>query len=233
MSARVSVPSYVTPGTYLENLRFIDERTDVRNVELLFFIYDDDTKALLRSESARIAEYSDCFGFTVHMPDEIAASHEEILEATAGFASAFIIHPPRNDQGIPAFTRLFDKWRFCYGADRFLLENTRLDRFIPADAAFRHSRLGPPRLCADIGHLRMEGVDPVAWVAQRADRIAELHVHGFDGNRDHVAFGSDEPWVAGLGPFASAFGGIVELEMFSWPELEPAIATLRNAWGLR
>jgi len=233
VSARVSVPSYVMPGTYLDNIRFIDERTDVRDVELLFFIYDDDTKALLRSESGRIAAYSDRFGFTVHMPDEIGASHEEILEATADYASSFVIHPPRNDPGIPGFIRLFDEWRLRYGADRFLLENTRLDRFVPADAAFLDSKLGLPRLCADIGHLRMEGADPVDWVARRADRIAELHVHGFDGNKDHSAFGGDEPWVAGLAPFASAFGGIVELEMFSWPELEPAIATLRKAWGLR
>lgn len=233
MSARVSVPSYVLPGTYLENLRFLDEHTDVRNVELLFFIYDPDTQALLRSESGRIAEYSDRFGFTVHMPDEIAASHEEILEATAGFASSYVIHPPRHDPDIPAFLSLFDEWRLRYGARRFLLENTRLDRFAPADAAFRDSKLGLPRLCADIGHLRMEGVDPVVWVTERADRIAELHVHGFDGIKDHVTFGGDEAWIAGLAPFASTFGGIVELEMFSWPELEPAIASLRKAWGLR
>ena len=116
MSARVSVPSYVTPGTYLENLRFIDEHTDVRNVELLFFIYDDDTRSLLFSESERIAAYSDRFGFTVHMPDEIAAGHEEILEATACFASSFVIHPPKSDSGNSPFLRLFDDWRLRYGA---------------------------------------------------------------------------------------------------------------------
>ncbi|PKL09268.1 MAG: hypothetical protein CVV51_04675 [Spirochaetae bacterium HGW-Spirochaetae-7] len=232
MSARVSVPSYVTPGTYLENLRFIDEHTDVRNVELLFFIYDDDTRSLLFSESERIAAYSDRFGFTVHMPDEIAGSHEEILEATACFASSFVIHPPKSDPGISPFLRLFDEWRLRYGADRFLLENTRLDRFNRADAAFVDSKLGLPRLCADIGHLCVEGVDPVAWVTEHSDRIAELHVHGFDGSHDHVPFGTDERWIAGLAPFASTFRGTVELELFSWQELEPAIALLRQAWRL-
>jgi len=232
MSATISVPSYVIPGTYLENIRFIAEHTDIRNVELLFFMYDEDTRALMRAEMPQLKAAGSGLGFTVHMPDEIAASHEEILEATADCASSFVIHPPRHDQDIPAFLGLFDEWRLRYSASRFLLENTRLDRFMPADAAFRDSKLGLPGLCADIGHLRMEGADPVAWVTERADRIAELHVHGFDGIKDHVTFGADEPWLAALAPFASTFGGIVELEMFTWPELEPAIAALRKAWRL-
>lgn len=230
MSFRVSVPSYVMPGTYIENLRFLEENTDQRDVELLFFMYDDDARNLLKAEAAGIAEYSRRFGFTVHMPDSIDASHEEILEATAGYASSYIIHPPRTAPEIPAFVAVLDEWRGRYGERRFLLENTRLEQFDAAERALRDSCYGRPQLCADIGHLRMEGADPAAWVAERADRIAELHVHGFDGTKDHVPFLAGEAWLEALAPFARTFLGIVELELFSWPELQDAAAILRNAW---
>jgi hypothetical protein len=43
----LTVPSWVTPGTHLENLLFIDDTDDTKTiggVELLFFIYDDSVR---------------------------------------------------------------------------------------------------------------------------------------------------------------------------------------------
>jgi hypothetical protein len=231
MSARLSVPSYVLPGTYVENLRFLDERTAQRDVELLFFIYDDDARALLKAERRDIESYSPRFGFTVHMPDAVEASHEEILEATAGYASSFVIHPPRVDDRLSDFVYLMDEWRGRYGPDRFFLENTVLTRFDTANRALADSEYGPPRLCADIGHLRVEGVEPSAWVAERAGRISELHVHGYDGERDHIPFAAGERWLSDLSPFARSFSGVIEMELFAWAELDAAAAILRDAWG--
>lgn len=231
MSAIVSVPSYVIPGTYLENVRFIIEHSDIRNVELLFFMYDDDTRALMRAEMPQLKAAGSRPGFTVHMPDTIQDWHEEILEATSDFAASYIIHPPRTSGELAGFVSLFNAWRSRYGESRFLLENTRLSCFQPADDALRDSPGGPAPLCADIGHLRMEGVDPAAWVAPRAGRIRELHVHGFDGETDHVPFAPDEPWIASLTPFMTGFDGIVELELFSWADLQPAIDIVRRIWG--
>jgi len=230
VSPRLSVPSYVLPGTYVENLRFLDQQTDQRDVELLFFIFDDEARSLMRAEIRDIASYSPRFGFTVHMPDTIAAAHEEILEATAGFSSNFIIHPPRTEPELPGFIALLDEWRGRYGEDRFLLENTRLANFYAADSALLESRYGPPGICADIGHLRMEGVEPSAWVAARAGRIAEMHVHGFDGTRDHVPFQSGEGWLDAMAPFARGFAGIIEMELFSWAELKTAREILKAHW---
>lgn len=232
MGARLSVPSYVIPGTYLENLRFLEANTDCRAVELLFFMYDDGTSALLAAERAGLEGYAARFALTVHMPDEIAPAHEEILEATAGYARAYVIHPPRRAEALPAFSGLFDAWRKRYGAGRMLLENTRLEPFEAAEAALRESPLGPPFLCADLGHLRMEGVEPSSWVAARAGRIRELHVHGYDGSSDHVPFHPGEPWLESMAPFARGFDGAIEVELFSWAEQEPARAALRDAWGL-
>jgi len=232
MSLRLSVPSYVIPGTYVENLRFLEANTAQRDVELLFFIYDDDARALLRAEARDIASFAPRFGFTVHLPDSIAPEHEEILEATAAYASSFVVHPPRGPEGMAAFVATLEAWRGRYGQDRFLLENTRLALLYAAEEALAASRLGLPRLCADIGHLLMEGEEPSAWVAARADRISELHVHGFDGRKDHVPFGPGEAWIGAMAPFARDFDGIVEVELFSWPDQESAQAALRTGWGL-
>jgi hypothetical protein len=204
----------------------------MRNMELLFFMFDDDTEALMKAEIPVIASYRPQWNFTVHMPDTVSPSHGIILEYTADIASSFIIHPPREDAGIPAFVALLDAWRTRYGKDRFLLENTVLSRFEPADAALGASRYGKPRLCADVGHLRMEGLNPSAWIAEKAGRIDELHVHGFDGTKDHVPFAPGEPWIDELAAFARSFAGIIEMELFSWAELEPSMAALRTAWAL-
>ncbi|OHD25131.1 MAG: hypothetical protein A2Y38_05215 [Spirochaetes bacterium GWB1_59_5] len=230
MSLRLSVPSYVLPGTYVENLRFLDEKTSQRDVELLFFIFDEEARALMRAELREIASYSPRFGFTVHMPDTVEAAHEEILEATAGFSTNFIIHPPRTESELPGFVALLDEWRGRYGENRFLLENTRLAAFHAAELALLESKYGPPRLCADIGHLRMEGVEPSAWVTARASRIAEMHVHGFDGARDHVPFQAGEAWLDAMAPFARGFSGIIEIELFSWADLASASAILKAHW---
>jgi len=232
MRPRLSVPSYVIPGTYLENLRFLEERTDCRAVELLFFMYDDETAALLAAERAGLRDYASRFAYTVHLPDEIAPAHEEILEATADYAEGYVVHPPRRAQALPAFVGLLNAWRARYGEQRLRLENTRLTAFEAAEAALRDSSLGPPCLCADLGHLLMEGVEPSAWVAARAERVRELHVHGYDGRSDHVPFGPEEAWLAALAPFARGFQGPIEVELFSWAEQDVARAILRDAWGL-
>lgn len=223
----ISVPSYVIPGTYAENLRFLADKTEVDGVELLFFMYDEEVRSLMRSEIAEIRQFRSRFAYTVHMPDSIAAEHEEIIETTRDIAGTYVIHPPREDTGLAVFTRLMDDWRSRYGKDAFILENTRVSRFDAAEAALSDSPYGLPPVCADIGHLRMEGYDPGVWLAAKAGRVAELHLHGFDGRSDHVPFGPDEPWLASLLPYLRDFAGVVELELFAWDQLQSVIPILR------
>jgi sugar phosphate isomerase/epimerase len=225
---KLSVPSYVIPGSYAENLRFLADKTDVDGVELLFFMYDDEIRALMLAEMAEIRLFRSRFAYTVHMPDNIAREHEEIIETTRDIAGAYIIHPPREDSGLELFVRLMDDWRGRYGKDAFILENTRLARFDAAEAVLRDSRYGLPPVCADIGHLRMEGQDFMAWLAAKAGRVAELHLHGFDGRCDHVPFGADEPWLEALLPYLHGFTGVVELELFAWDQLQSVIPLLRS-----
>ncbi len=232
MSFRISVPSYVIPGTYKENLDFLHKNSSCRAVELLFFFYDEDAKALLKRELAEIRAYSTSFLFTVHMPDEVLLEHEELILATTDFTEHYIIHPPRNKNAMAEFASVMDKWRESHGTERFLLENTRLYNFNLAEKAMASSVFGPMPLCADIGHLLMEGCCPAEWVAERADRIKEIHVHGFDGAKDHVLFTGNEAWLRDLAPFVRNFNGVIEIELFSWAEQLAAQSMLAKAWSL-
>ncbi len=223
---RLSVPSYVVPGTYLENLAWLKARTAMRQVELLFFIYDGDTKALLQAELEGLREYRRDFGYSAHLPDEVRPEHEELIQAIDGIVESYVVHPPRDLGSLPAFSALMDAWRQRYGQSRFFLENTRLSLFEAADEALASSRFGRPPLCADLGHLVMEGADPSAWLESRIERVAEFHIHGYDGASDHVPFSGDEAWFKGLDGVFKGFAGTVEIELFSWPEIEPALKAL-------
>ncbi|HPE36717.1 MAG TPA: cobamide remodeling phosphodiesterase CbiR [Spirochaetales bacterium] len=225
---RLSVPSYVIPGTYAENLRWLEANTDQRQVELLFFMYDDDVEALFARELPELTDARRQFSFTAHLPDPLLPGQRSLVERLDGLAESFVVHPPRDRSGIPAFTRLLDEWRATFGQRRFFLENTRLADFEPADAALAESAYGPPPLCADLGHLAMEGRDPAVWTLSRADRVAEIHAHGWNGRNDHVPFGPNEPWLAGLADFLKGFPGVIELELFSWHELEPCLNLMRG-----
>jgi sugar phosphate isomerase/epimerase len=223
----LSVPSYVIPGTYAENLRFLADKAGVDGVELLFFMYDEEIRTLMLAEIDEIRQFSSRFAYTVHMPDSIFPQHEDIIEATRDIAGSYVIHPPREDAGLDAFVRLMDDWRGRYGRDAFILENTRVARFNAAEAVLEESRYGLPPVCVDIGHLRMEGFDPMAWLETKSGRVAELHLHGFDGKSDHVPFRADEPWLSDLLPYLHGFAGVLELELFAWDQLQAVIPILR------
>ncbi|TFG83917.1 MAG: AP endonuclease [Spirochaetales bacterium] len=222
----LSVPSYVIPGTYLENLQWLEANSAIRHVELLFFIFDEEASTLLSRELAGLREYSEAFRFTAHLPDRLVPGHERLVENLAGFVDAFVTHPPPPVKDQSDFVSLINAWRRRYGVDRFLLENTRLSWFEPTDSAFLDSTLGSPHVCADLGHLLLEGVDPVTWTGHYADRITEIHLHGLSEGRDHVSFNGSEEWFNRMEPFFRIFQGIAEIELFSWADLQPALLAL-------
>lgn len=225
---KISVPSYVVPGGYEHNLRWLLAETDQRRVELLFFMYDDDTRAVLRDELPAIEELSTSFAYTAHLPDRIEAAHEELLASIDGFCESYVVHPPRDGSELAGFSRLLDAWRGRYGAERFFLENTRLTAFEAADRRLADSAYGPPPICADLGHLVLEGRDPARWLAEYGGRAREIHIHGHADGKDHSRLRGDEAWLRSVAPFISGFGGIVEIELFSWEEADEARRILRR-----
>lgn len=218
----LSVPSWVVPGTYLENLRFLDGHDGIAGVELLFFLYDEGVRAELDAQADGIRAFSRRFRFTAHLPDRVEPAHEELVARLSPFVDSFVVHPPKESSSAAAdaFARLLRSWADRWG-DRFFLENTqggRLEAVAPLLPDFP--------LCLDTGHALLEGKDPAALAEAWGKRVREIHLHAVDEGAaavdgrlpDHRPLKAGKPWLDRLLPFLASFGGVVDLEVFSWAE---------------
>jgi sugar phosphate isomerase/epimerase len=222
-------PSWVIPGTYAENLRFLEDKKEIAGVELLFFIYDDETRAQLDSEWNEICRYKERFIFTAHLPEKLLGEHEELVARLAPLVRHFIVHPPRENPA--ALARLLKEWGKRYGA-LFLAENITpglLEALLP--------HLGEDELlCMDTGHLLLDGKNPANFFNTYGKRIGEIHLHGLDREQaardgrlpDHRRLRGDEAWLLELLPPLKDYRGIINLEVFSWEEVRTGIEVLRN-----
>jgi hypothetical protein len=240
---RITVPSWVIPGTYRENLDFLAGKDEITGVELLFYIYDDETKAMLRDEWDVIVQYAQRFTYTVHLADRILAEHGELVEKLLPLSRNFIVHPyPAGES--KAEKLLLDSWVALYGnrgkltedlgaLSPFIIENTHsgwqeaLLPLLPADTG----------LVMDTGHLLLENRNPAAFFRQYGERIQEIHLHTVDAEAaardkrlvDHRPLKAGEAWFKEFAPLLKTFTGMVNLELFSWDEAAASIAALREA----
>jgi hypothetical protein len=238
MSA-IIVPSWVIPGTYLENLRFLEDKDRVSGVELLFFLYDEEIKTMLDNEWEGILRHRERFVFTAHLPDPLLPgqadlSPRELVERLAPFTRHFILHPgPAETAG--ELAALVNGWAAEFSRCRFLAENTApglLDALLP----YLDDRVG---ICMDTGHLLLEGIEPAVWFARRRDRIAEIHLHGVDRDKaaidgrlqDHRPIAADAAWFKRLRPLLEEFRGVINMEVFSWEEARESIAAFNGGSG--
>ena len=229
----LSCPSFIIPGTYLDNLLRVRETGLVDSVELLFFLFDGETEELLNREIDGIREASGEVGITVHLPDDLGPDHETIVEMTSDFARHYVVHPaPADEEG---FVRTVSRWRINYG-DRFLLENliersfdSLLERF---DAAAERSREekppGPMPVCCDTGHLLVRRESPAGFLDRYGERVREIHLHGLDEGWDHNPFLPNEPWFVDLAPGLEEFEGIVNIEVFKEAHLNKVLEAMRS-----
>jgi hypothetical protein len=225
----LSVPSWVIPGTYAENLRFLETQQEIRGVELLFFIYNDETKAQLDSEWDEIRRYSEHFVFTAHLPELLLAAHSELVAQLAPMVRHFIVHP--NPKDPVAQVRLLEGWTKDHGA-LFLMENTN-PGLLEAQLLHMDKNTG---LCMDTGHLLLDGKNPADFFAANCERIKEIHLHAVDREQaaidgrlaDHRRLRRNEPWLLGLLPLLNDYRGVINLEVFSWEEAKAGVEIFRK-----
>jgi hypothetical protein len=217
----LSVPSYVIPGTYLQNVRYLESFPEIQAVELLFYLYDPQSRELLLREKEGLAARRGRFSFSVHLPDDLKPEHAELVELTRGLAERYILHPPPS--GERDFLALVQSWRAEYG-EVFLLENL-------IDRAFETLAAGLPDLplCMDTGHLLLNGGGIGEFLRRYGPRLREIHLHGVRQAADHRPFGAAEPWLRELEPFLRRFTGVVNLEVFSLADVRECLGALRSA----
>ncbi|MDR0563303.1 MAG: AP endonuclease [Spirochaetaceae bacterium] len=225
----ITVPSWVIPGSYLENLSFLKDKPAVQGVELLFFIYDQEVKALLDAESAELEAYTQRFTFTAHLPDALQEAHEELVTRLFPLVRHYVLHPGLEEHR-ERQAKIMLSWFERFGPQRFLLENTApglLEGILP--------RLPPETpLCMDTGHLLLEGKRPAVFFKHYRERIQEIHLHGIDRAAsaadkrlpDHRSLASKAPWFQELVPELAEFTGVINLEVFSWEEVQSSLTVL-------
>jgi hypothetical protein len=234
-NACLTVPSWVIPGNYVENLHFLNNKTEINGVELLFFLYDDEIDAQLKTEWEGIQKYAGRFVFTAHLPDVLLPEHEELAARLAPLVRHFIVHPGLPEDA-PALGALINDWAEKYPRRRpehrrFLAENTlpgRLEALMP----YLNEETG---ICMDTGHLLLEGKSPAAFLKNYGARVGEIHLHGLNREKavldgrlpDHRPVQSGDPWLRELFPQLKEFSGIVNTEVFSWEEAAASIDAVK------
>jgi sugar phosphate isomerase/epimerase len=224
----LSVPSWVIPGTYAENLRFLVDKKEIQGVELLCFLYDDEIKTQLDSEWEEILRYAKRFVFTAHLPELLLPVHSELVARLVPLVRHCVVHPAAENPETQV--RLLTEWQERYGA-RFLAENTKSGLL---EAMLRLPETNV-EICMDTGHLLLDGKNPADFFASYRERIGEIHLHSTDSKQaaidgrltDHRRLRGDEGWLLELFPLLEDYTGVINLEVFSWEEVKAGIDILR------
>ncbi len=216
---RLAAPSWLRPGSWLENIETAASLPWLGAVEILLFEWDQKTRAVFTSELGGIISWTGRFKFSVHLPDPLGESALDIAGLCSDFARAFVLHPPSTG-GAEDWADLVSRLREGFG-DRFLLEYTGEDAFRLAESA-----LPDLPLCPDTGKLLLDGKEPAEWIGARRHRVQALHLHAAREGRDHFPLDSRDAWLVRLLPLLETFAFPIELEVFSLEAVEASRAAL-------
>lgn len=240
---RLGSTSYILPDDLLPNAAYLARLVD--DIELVLFEVDDGPSNLpdsaAQTELARLANHFD-LTYTVHLPLDLRLAADgsardvsllkarRVIEHTRALNPfAYVLHL----DGRAARDGMVDKadWEgqalrsleivgeWSGDAARLCVEN--LDHYPPGFWDGVMERAGQVSRCVDIGHLWLEGHDPLPFLAAHLKRARVVHLHGVAGH-DHTSLGHVPP------PALKAvleellrqrFEGVVTIEVFSEEEL--------------
>ncbi len=86
-------------------------------------------------------------------------------------------------------------------------------------------------VCLDIGHLWLEGHDPLKWMKTLLPRTRVVHLHGI-GERDHQSLALMKPAQVDEvfnHLLVNKYQGVVTLEIFNEPDLTTSLKTIQES----
>lgn len=245
---RLGTTSYVIDDGLVGNAAYLAGR--VQDMQLVLFDLPDGPSNLpddkIIAELACIGRAHD-FGYTVHLLSDIAPvggphawqkplqQARDLITITRPLDPIYVLHldgrarrshrmsPEAWLTGILRSLEQVAAWM----DDPTQLAVENLEGYAPDFVEAAVSQAGVGR-CVDVGHLWLDGVDPVPWLAQAHERLRVVHLHGV-GERDHVALSHTSP--ANLDAVVRQlllhnFGGILTLEVFGEADFEASILAL-------
>ena len=237
---RLGTTSYIIPDDILPNARYLAGK--VRDIELILFEVDDGPNNLPSSEVihelSQIADQHD-LTYTVHLPldlklgedgserDQSLVKARRVIDCTRGLDPwAYVLHLDGKSVRTSTDANLIGRWQdhsiraleivseWAGSPDKLAVEN--LETY-PLDFIQPVLNRIPVSGCVDVGHLWLDGHDPLPYLQAALPRTRVIHLHGIAG-RDHrsLAFMPQEKVNAVFEELLRAnYEGVLTLEIFS------------------
>lgn len=237
---RLGTTSYIIPDDILPNARYLAGK--VKDIELILFEVDDGPHNLpspeIIDELAQIASQHD-LTYTVHLPldlklgedgseqDKSLIKARRVIECTRELDPwAYVLHLDGRSVRTSTDAGLIRHWQdqsvraleivseWTGDAKKLAVENLEtypLDFIQPVLDRIPVSR------CVDIGHLWLDGYDPIPYLHSALPRTRVIHMHGL-AERDHrsLAFMPEEKVRAVWEELIRInYAGVLTLEIFS------------------
>ncbi len=242
----LACPSFVYRAGYAENVQrlapFVDE------IQLLFFesrFADSLPSPALIDQLAGLAREGGVT-FNVHLPSDIFLGHPDTAErqraanvlidliqrCTPLTPSTFTLHLERdpsepNDRRWQDHTTATLETVLAAGIDNRCISIENLDYdFNLAAPIVKALDLS---VCMDMGHLLAHGKALKPFYTRWQDRISIVHLHGVDGNKDHLPLDRlSAPHAAGILALVKRFPNVVALEVYSVAAIEASLGWLKK-----
>lgn len=237
---RLGTTSYIIPDDILPNARYLAGK--VRDIELILFEVDDGPNNLpsteVIDELVKIASEHD-LTYTVHLPldlklgndgseyDQSLVKAKRVIECTRGLDPwAYVLHLDGKSVRTSTHKELIQRWQaqsvraleivaeWTGGAEKLAVENLEtypLDFIQPVLDRIPVSR------CVDVGHLWLDGHDPIPYLQAALPCTRVIHMHGI-AERDHrsLSFMPQQKVRAVWDELIRAgYPGVLTLEIFS------------------
>ncbi|HEY3345653.1 MAG TPA: cobamide remodeling phosphodiesterase CbiR [Anaerolineaceae bacterium] len=251
---RIGTTSYIIPEEILPNVRFLAGL--VEDVELVLFDFADATNnyppeaALV--EMKALAQQAG-LTYTVHLPLDLrlcaqdGQPHASMLKARQVIQLtqtldpwAYVAHLDGHAERLSSDPAVLQAWNdqavraletvagWAGGADHLAVENLETYPLHFWDDVLRRA---PVSCCVDIGHLWLDGHDPLPFLAGRLARTRVLHIHG-RGERDHQPLShvpTDELARVLAYLVQVDYRGVLTLEIFGEDDLRGSMQAMQTA----
>lgn len=252
---RLGTTSYILPADLLPNVEYLAPL--VEDVELVLFEVDAGPNNLpdtgTQAELVRLAAHFD-LTYTVHLPLDLhlaadgSDSHlslvkaRRVIEHTRGLTPfAYVLHLDGRDcrdgrmdysvWKLQAVRALEFAAGWAGDAARLCVEN--LDHYPPDFWDGVLARAPHFSRCVDVGHLWLEGYDPLPFLKAHLRRTRVIHLHGV-AERDHTSLRHvplDALRTVLLYLIEQRFDGVVTIEVFNKVDLMTSLAAIEGALG--
>lgn len=250
---RLGTTSYIIPDDILPNARYLAGK--VRDIELILFEVDDGPNNLPSSrvidELSEIAKEHD-LTYTVHLPldlklGEDGSAHDQslvkarrVIDCTCGLDPwAYVLHLDGKSVRTSTDAERIKRWQdqsvraleivsaWTGGAGKLAVEN--LETY-PLDFIQPVLDRIPVGRCVDVGHLWLDGHDPIPYLQTALPRTRVIHMHGI-AERDHrsLAFMPQDRVRAVWEELLRAkYQGVLTLEIFSEEDFLSSLDVIRK-----